>query len=124
MIPVLHPGAVAEDVAIMAPKASLEGLPEEIQSAVLLNIDNINSLKNLIHASPKYHSAYLGKRHAILEQVLCNSIPSEVLYDAFSVTTSLKTLSSNFEDQIARVRAFPGSTRKMGTRGKCWNTLI
>lgn len=106
VIPVVNPEARDEGVPHIFPKAGLEGLPFEIQSAVLLNIRDIASLKNLIHASPTCHSAYLSQRHAILKRVLFNSIPPDVLYDAFSAIASSRTLTSNVEDRVARVKAF------------------
>ena len=104
--PVISPGTGDEDIPFIPPKASLEGLPFEIQSAVLLNIRDIASLKNLIHASPTYHSAYRSGRLAILKRVLFNSIHPDVLYDAFSAIDSNRTLTSNFEDRVARVKSF------------------
>ena len=104
--PVISPDAGVEDMPYIPPKASLEGLPLEIQSAVLLNIRDIASLENLIHASPTCHSAYLSQRHAILNRVLFNSIPPDVLYDAISAITSSKTLTSDLEDRVVRVKAF------------------
>lgn len=106
VIPIVSP-ETGDVRALNTPlKTSLEGLPIEIQSAVLLSIRDIASLKSLIHASPKYHSAYLSQRHAILQRVLFNSIHPDALYDAFSAITSSKTLTSSVEDQVARVKAF------------------
>ncbi|KAF6220122.1 hypothetical protein HO133_003253 [Letharia lupina] len=106
VIPVLRPETGDQRIPDIPPKASLEGLPVEIQSAVLLNIRDIASLKGLIHASPKYHSAYLSQRHAILKRVLFNSIHPDALYDAFSAINSSRTLTSNIEDRVGRVKAF------------------
>ena len=86
--------------------ASIERLPIETQSAILLKIGDIASLKSLVWASRRYHSTYAGQRHAIFKQVLFNSIPPDVLYDAFSAIHSIETLSSNTEDRTARVKAF------------------
>lgn len=105
-IPVVSPEAGNEDIYYPLQKPSLERLPTEIQSAILLNIRDVVSLKTLIHASPRYHSAYLSQRHAILKQVLSNSIHPDVLYDACSAVHSNKTISSNVEERAARVDAF------------------
>lgn len=106
VIPVVKSEAQDEDIPYVPPRASLEGLPVEIQSAVLLNICDIASLQRLVHASPIYHSVYIRQRQAILERVLFNSIHSDVLYDAFAAITSRTTLTSNLEDRVARVKAF------------------
>ncbi len=106
VIPVISPEAGDEDIPFIPPKASLEGLPIEIKSAVLLNIRDIVSLKNLIHASPKYHSAYQSGRLAILKRVLFSSIHPDVLYDAFSAINSIRTLTNDCEDRSARVKSF------------------
>lgn len=105
-IPIVGPEAGNKDIHYPLQKPSLECLPTEIQSAILLNIRDVVSLKTLIHASPRYHSVYLSQRHAILKQVLSNSIHPDVLYDACSAVHSIKTMSSNVEDQAARVNAF------------------
>lgn len=106
VMPVVSPEAGHEHVPYVPPKASLAGLPVEIQSAVLLNIRDIVSLKSIVHALPTYHGAYLSQRHAILKRVLFNSIHPDVLYDAFSAIESTRTLTSNAEDRVARVKAF------------------
>ena len=106
VIPVVKPEGGEKDIPFIPPQASLEGLPIEIQSAVLLNIRDIASLKNLVHASPIHHNAYLSQRHAVLKRVLFNSIHPDVLYDAFSAITSSRILASNAEDRVAKVKAF------------------
>ena len=105
-IPVVGPEAGNQDIYYPPQKPSLERLPTEIQSAILLNIRDVVSLKTLIRASPTYHNAYLSQRHAILKQVLSNSIHPDVLYDAYSAVHSNKTISSNVEDRAAKVDAF------------------
>lgn len=104
--PVIPPEAGDEVISYIPSMATLEGLPTEIQSAVLLNIGDIGSLESLILASPPYYSAYLSQRHAILKRVLFNSIHPDVLYDAFAAIDSTKTIISGREGRAARVRAF------------------
>ena len=106
VVPVVSPEAGKEAIPSIPLKAGLESLPPEIQSAVLLNIRDIASLKALIHASPRYHSAYLSQRNAILKRVLFNSIHPDVLYDAFFAVRSTSTLTSNLQDRTARVKSF------------------
>ena len=106
VVPVVSPEAGDEAIPSIPLKTGLESLPTEIQSAVLLNIRDIASLKVLIHASPRYHSAYLSQRNAILKRVLFNSIHPDVLYDAFFAVRSISTLTSNLQDRTARVKGF------------------
>ena len=106
VIPVVKSEAPDEDIPYVPPRASLEGLPVEIQSAVLLNICDIASLQSLVHASPIFHSVYIRQRQAILERVLFNSIHPDVLYDAFSAIASRTTLTGNVEYRVSRVKAF------------------
>ena len=103
---VISPDAGDKDVSYIPPIASLEHLPTEIQSAILLNIGDVGSLESLIRASPGYHSAYLSQRHTILERVLFNSIHPDVLYDAFSAIDSAKIMTSDRQERAARVRTF------------------
>lgn len=105
-IPIVGPGTGNKYTHCSLQKPSLERLPTEIESAILLNIPDVVTLKALIHASPRYHSVYLSQRHAILKQVLSNSIHPDLLYDACSAVHSIDTLSSNVEDRDARVDAF------------------
>ena len=106
VIPVITPEAGDEVISYIPSMATLERLPTEIQSVILLKIGDIGSLKSLVRASPRYHSAYLSQRHAILKWVLFNSIHPDVLYDAFSAIDSNKTMTSNRKDRAARVRTF------------------
>ena len=103
---VIVPQAEDEVISYIPSMATLERLPTEIQLTILLNIGDIASLKSLVRASPRYHSAYLSQRHAILERVLFNSIHPEVLYDAFSAIDSAKIKTSDRKDRAARVRTY------------------
>ncbi|KAL8793289.1 MAG: hypothetical protein Q9195_004066 [Heterodermia aff. obscurata] len=47
----------------------LEKLPTELKCALLENLTDTHSLRNLVHASPRYHTAYLSAREAILTRV-------------------------------------------------------
>ena len=106
VLPVGSPEAGDQVTSYIPSMASLERLPTEIQSAILLNIDDVTSLKSLIHASPRYHSTYLTQRHAVFESVLFNSIHPDVLYDAFAAVDSNTTLSSDVKDRATRVKTF------------------
>ena len=105
-IPVVSSEAQDEDIPLIRQRATLEGLPVEIQSAILFAIPDIASLRNLTHASPQYHSAYLSQRLEILERILFNSIHPDVLYDAFCAISSSNTLTGNIEDRVRRVNIF------------------
>ena len=106
MIPVVNPEAQDEDIPFICQRATLEGLPVEIQSAILFGIPDIASLRILTHASPQYHSAYLSQRLEILQRMLFSSIRPDVLYDAFSAISSSNTLTGKIEDRVRRVEIF------------------
>ena len=106
VLPAITPEAEDEVIPYIPSMATLERLPTEIQSAILLDIGDIGSLESLVRASPRYHSAYLSQRHAILQRVLSNSIHPHVLYDALSAIDSTKIMTSKWEDRAARVRTF------------------
>lgn len=106
VIPVFSFEAQDEDIPFIRQSATLEGLPVEIQSAILFSIPDIASLRNVTHASPQYHSAYLSQRLEVLQRILFNSIHPDVLYDAFSAISSSKTLTGNIEDRVRRVKIF------------------
>ena len=106
VLPATTPETEDEVISYIPSMATLERLPTEIQSAILLNVGDIVSLESLICASPRYRSAYLSQRHAILKRVLFNSIHPDVLYDAFSALDSTKIIKSNRKDRAARVRTF------------------
>ena len=106
VIPVLSSEAQDENIPFIRQRATLEGLPVEIQSAILFAIPDIASLRNLTHASPQYHSAYLGQRLEVLQRILFNSIHRDLLCDAFFAISSSKTLTGNIEDRVRRVDTF------------------
>ena len=106
VIPIVSSEAQDEDNPFMRQRATLEGLPVEMQSAILLSIPDIASLRNLIHASPQYHSAYLSQRREVLLRMLFNCINPDVLYDAFFAIRSSKTLTGDIEDRVRRVDIF------------------
>ena len=47
----------------------LENLSIELKCAILENLPDVHSLRNLVHASPDYHAAYISVRNAILTRV-------------------------------------------------------
>ena len=106
VLSVITPEARDEVISSMPSMATLERLPTEIQSAILLNIGDIASLESLVCASPRYHSTYLSQRHAILKRVLFNSIHPHVLYDAFFAIDSTKPMTSDRRLRATRVRTF------------------
>ena len=105
-IPVFNFEAQDKGIPFVPQRATLEGLPVEIQSAILFAIPDIASLRNLIHASPQYHSAYLSQRLEVLQRILFNSIHPDVMYDAFFAISSSETLTGNIEDRVRRVDIF------------------
>ena len=106
VIPVVTSQARDSDSSFTPSRASLESLPVEIQSAILLNIQDIVSLRNLTRASPEYHNAYLSQRLQVLNRILFNSIYPDVLYDALFAISSRKTLTNDLKDRVTRVKTF------------------
>ncbi|KAL8893810.1 MAG: hypothetical protein Q9192_004902 [Flavoplaca navasiana] len=53
---------------------NLEGLPVEMQTAILRQVPDIRSLKNLVHASPVLYNVYRAQRASILQVVLKHEI--------------------------------------------------
>ena len=106
MIRVVTSEARDEDKSFPPLRANLEGLPVEIQSAILLSIQDIASLKTLTRASPVYHTAYRSQRPQVLERILFNSIHPDVLYDAFFSINSSKTLTNDLKNRATRVKKF------------------
>lgn len=106
VIPIVPSEARDEDKSFPPSRASLEGLPVEIQFHILLSIQDIASLKSLIHASPVYHAAYRGQRQQVLNRILFNSIHPDVLYDALFSINSSRTLTSDLKDRATRVKKF------------------
>ena len=106
VIPVATSEARDSDSSFTPSRANLEGLPVEIQSAILLSIQDVLSLRNLTRASPEYHSAYLSQRLQVLNRTLFNSIGLDVLYDALFAISSRKALTTNPRDRVTRVKKF------------------
>ena len=47
----------------------LERLPSEIKVLILLHTSGLSCLRNIVHASPAYHEAYLGAREEVLHVI-------------------------------------------------------
>ena len=60
----------------------LEGIPPELQIEILSLSSSLDSLYNLIRASPQYYQVFLTMRETLLYQVICRLIGLEVLPDA------------------------------------------
>ncbi|PLB53207.1 hypothetical protein P170DRAFT_423975 [Aspergillus steynii IBT 23096] len=56
---------------------TLDGLPVELKIIILSQIDDRDTLRCLVHASPAYHQAYLTARHQLLRSLV------ERQYDGF-----------------------------------------
>ncbi|MCJ1449855.1 hypothetical protein MMC28_000183 [Mycoblastus sanguinarius] len=86
--------------------ASLEGLPVELQTAILLHVPDIISLNGLVRSFPEYHQAYLAQRHPILQSILLNGGPQDLLYDAISVIEARQIPRISHDRMILIVRGF------------------
>ncbi|KAJ5080949.1 hypothetical protein N7456_013659 [Penicillium angulare] len=47
-------------------RPTLEGLPAELHIQILFQIDDLSSLKSIVHSSPKFHQSYLIVRKKVL----------------------------------------------------------
>ncbi|PGH16812.1 hypothetical protein AJ79_01456 [Helicocarpus griseus UAMH5409] len=50
----------------MMAKPELEAIPLELQILILKNVPGLETLRNLVQASPLYHKAYLAGRKEVL----------------------------------------------------------
>ena len=57
------------DPARNSRKSPLERLPSEVQVIILLHMSGLSCLRNIVHASPTYHDAYLGAREEVLHVI-------------------------------------------------------
>ncbi|KAG6989774.1 hypothetical protein G7Y79_00064g093970, partial [Physcia stellaris] len=74
--------------------ATLETIPAELKRSILNNISDVQTLQNLVHASPDYHAVYLSAQPEIftsvtLQELSCRGIDIsktepmiEFMYDA------------------------------------------
>ncbi|KAK4238270.1 hypothetical protein C8A03DRAFT_33724 [Achaetomium macrosporum] len=75
---------------------SLEGLPFEIQQPILSRAPTVDTLRALVHASPRLHSVYVQDRLPILRVVV------EQNFDGFLVDAHAAYLSGTNEFQQSR----------------------
>ncbi len=61
-------------VLITGHTTNIEDLPMEMQTAILEQLPDIRSLKNLVHASPVLYNIYRAQRASILQVVLKHEI--------------------------------------------------
>ncbi|KAF6223136.1 hypothetical protein HO173_013298 [Letharia columbiana] len=54
--------------------SALEILPSEIRVMILCHMPEVASLSSIVHASPKYHQAYLGAREEILHAITIRTL--------------------------------------------------
>lgn len=70
------------------PKACLENIPVELRLCILLNLEEIASLRALMHASPLYHRAYSSQHRLVLSKILFYRASPDVLVDALTAVRS------------------------------------
>ncbi len=86
-------------------ESRLETIPVELQLNILYHLSDVPSLYAFVHASSKYHNAYLSQRCSILSQVLAMELGPYVLFDAVKTAEAL-TLPNKQEDDGGQVRHF------------------
>ncbi len=73
--------------AVTGPPAPLESLPVEIQQLTLIHSPTFNTLRALVHASPRLHAVYVADRLRILRGFVEQSLDG-LLFDAYTVYLS------------------------------------
>ncbi len=63
--PIPHPA----ETPVLTKPSMLEALPTELQFKILHFIPNLAALSRLVHASPKFHQAYVAIRKPILQRI-------------------------------------------------------
>ncbi|PGH07497.1 hypothetical protein GX51_01798 [Blastomyces parvus] len=66
-------------------RAPIEHLPTEIKIEVLRQLPNLTSLRDLIKASPHFHSVYLFDRRRILRHLLARRTPRPIFVEVVSL---------------------------------------
>ncbi|KAG8166732.1 hypothetical protein KVR01_002421 [Diaporthe batatas] len=67
---------------------TLEGLPADLRTAVLLIMPDLATLSRLVHASPVFHAQYLLHRKSILFQALLKETTEDVFVDVYAAFSS------------------------------------
>ncbi|KAH6842373.1 hypothetical protein B0I37DRAFT_381771 [Chaetomium sp. MPI-CAGE-AT-0009] len=89
------PGAMSRP-ASESPPALLEELPFEIQHLILSQAPTFDTLRALVHASPRLHSVYIQDRLPLLRNV------TEQAFDGFLIDAHMAYLSGTDEFQQSR----------------------
>ncbi|KAJ0106845.1 hypothetical protein J7T55_014921 [Diaporthe amygdali] len=89
-LPGLEPPA--HQVVRRAPEGAisptLESLPAELRTILLMSIPNLATLSRLVHASPVFHAQYLLDRKSILTRVLLTETTEDVFVDVYAAFRS------------------------------------
>lgn len=67
---------------------TLEGLPAELRTALLLNMPDLTTLSRLVHASPVFHAQYLLECKSILFRALLKETTDDVFVDVYAAFRS------------------------------------
>lgn len=92
---------------------SLEGLPTELRTALLLNLPDLTTLSRLVHASVVFHAQYLLDRKSILSRALLSDATDDVFVDVYAAFRShssrigpLRGPNTNVTGFLASLRAY------------------
>lgn len=82
----------ARQVVRRAPEGAisptLEDLPAELRTTLLMSIPNLATLSRLVHASPVFHAQYLLDRKSILTRVFLTETTEDVFVDVYAAFRS------------------------------------
>lgn len=67
---------------------TLEGLPSEMRTELLLSLPDLATLSRLVHASPVFHGQYLPNRKSILSRALLTETTDDVFVDVYAAFSS------------------------------------
>lgn len=71
-----------------ADSPTLEGLPPELRTALLLNMPDLATLSRLVHASPVFHAQYLLDRKSIVFHAILEQMTEDVFFDVYAAFKS------------------------------------
>lgn len=87
---------------------TLEGLPAELRTALLLNVPDLATLSGLVHASPVFHAQYLLDRESILSRTLLKETTDDVFVDVYAAFGSHRSRIGPPMGPKTNVRGFLG----------------
>lgn len=86
-----HPSTFTGQILItFQAQCVLEQLPPELRIRIMLQLNNLASLRSLIFASPSYAATYLQVRQKVLSQVALRQVDDRIYADALAAVRSAR----------------------------------